>query len=84
MLDPENAEIIKQIETLQKTFEQKTVLKFGMNDKNNSLREHAKGFENMLTVLEENGAVNPRELTAYQLRAKIEFYEKRAEKEALK
>lgn len=84
MLDPDNEEIAKQIEELAKSFETKTVLKFGMNDKNNSLREHAKSFENMLTVLEENGAVNPRELTAYQLRTKIEFYEKRAEKDASK
>lgn len=59
-------------------------MRFGMEDKYNSLREHGKSFENMLTVLEENGATNPRELTAYQLRAKIEFYEKRAEANGIK
>ncbi|WP_162793479.1 hypothetical protein [Runella rosea] len=39
-----------------------------------------KAFQNTLTILEENGCKNARELTAFELLTKMEFYQNRNEK----
>ncbi|WP_162793488.1 hypothetical protein [Runella rosea] len=46
----------------------------------NVLVQHLKAFQNTLTILEENGCKNARELTAFELLTKMEFYQNRNEK----